>query len=188
MLKLTLANGAVVEIDDGDNGITNRDELSSVFDSTAYLDYNDGDANVNNILFDVADDEDMDDYGMHGDYIRVVSAEWCFAESGYVGCDTFKQFVQAEMNRYCEDGADWCYDVIMHGCAGGTVSSLIYTSDIIKVLSEHARDIQFKVQEIADNIGGMDDFMTDFTFDRLVWMCFEETVRDVLLKLELDDV
>ena len=99
-----------------------------------------------------------------------------------------ERFVQCEMDRYCADGADWCYDVITHGCASGCVGSLIYTSDILKVLSEHARDIQYKVQEIAENIGGMDDFMTDFTFDRLVWMCFEETVRDALMRLNLDDV
>lgn len=195
MLTLTLANNATVEIKENtENAIRNIDELDGLFSGAAYISYpvkdNEAHANPADMLFNLEPEIDpAKEYDRP--YQRVKDATWNFAESyptpdGYKA-DGFKGFVQDEMNKHCKENVYWCHDVIIHGCAGGTVPSLIYTSDCLKVLAEHPSDIELQIQEIAENIG-LEDFMEDFSFDKLVWLCFEQTVRDVLSNLQLDDI
>ena len=197
MLTLTLINGDTVEIKENtDNAIRNIDELDSLFSGTACIYYtvenSKAHADPDNMLFDL--EPGVDEIIKYGTpYQRIKGAAWNFAEGyntpdGYK-TDGFKGFVQDEMNKHSKESVYWCHDVITHGCAGGTVPSLVYTSDCLKVLAEHTRDIESQIQEIAENIG-LEGFMNfdDFSFDKLVWMCFEETVRDVLSNLQLDDI
>ena len=195
MLTLTLLNNDTVEIKENvDNAIRNIDELDSLFSGTACIYYtlkdSMGNANPEDMLFDLEPGIDpADEYDTS--YQRIKDATWNFADSyktpdGYK-TEGFKGFVQDEMNKHSKESVYWCHDVIVHGCAGGTVSSLIYTSDCLKVLAEHTRDIESQIQEIAENIG-LEGFMNDFSFDKLVWLCFEQTVRDVLSNLQLDDI
>ena len=196
MLKLTLVNDDTVEInEDTENCIKNADQLSSLFEGTAAIYYVDPDtdndtpySDPEDMLFNLRPKEAIDET-----YIRIKSAEWNFARGyqtihGYRP-DTWQAFVQKEMNSYCQDDARWCYDVALRGCENGSVSSLIHTEDILKVLVEHSRDIEHKIREIGEDYqdGSFMDF-SQFTFSNLIWMCYEQTVKDVLRSIELEDI
>ena len=102
----------------------------------------------------------------------------------WYGDSDFETFAADWMTRHPESLKDLC----MHGCQSGVVSELIYTSDIKGYLHEYYLDIQEIVCEIYEDIGEPSFMSKDFSFDQLVWMCFEETVRKALYALELDDI
>ena len=195
MLTLTLVNDDTLEITENkENAIRNINELNSLFSGTAAIKYNDDPTigfqehryDFSDMLFELEPGiNPTKEYG--APYQRIKDATWTFA-NGYV-LDGFKSFVQDEMNKHSKDSIYWCHDVITHGCASGTVSSLIYTSDCLKVLAEHASDIENKINQIGEDFGESYSMnYANFSFDKLIWMCFEETVRDVLSNLQLDDI
>jgi len=197
LLKLTLANGKVIEIDEHEeNAIRNSDELRSLFNGTACIYHYEEEGKE-----DFTDPEDMlfelevgiDPAKEYDEpYQRITKVKWNFAdhymtETG-MKAEGFKGFVEDQMNEHSEDDVYWCYDVANHGCASGTVGCLIYTSDCLKVLAEHSRDIEGIIQEIGEDLGAKAIDLKDFTFDKLVWMCFEQTLRDALQALYLEDI
>ena len=138
-----------------------------------FLPYNQFGELIRSLPIDEQSKLEEDDY-----YYQVSEVEW-------EGNTNFESFVTKWMN----ENPSALKDVITYGCASGCVGSLIYTSDCLKVLAEHALDIQHKIQQIAEDFGN-GEFMdfTDFSFDKLIWMCFEQTVREVLSNLQLDDI
>ena len=198
MLKLTLANEDTVDIDKNtDNCIRNNEHLNSIFSGNASIYYVDEDQEGPVYV-------DPEDIVFHpenaikteGDpsYQRITKAEWDFKtghETIYGGYRTnsWEAFVEDEMNKYSQTDANWCYDVINQGCATGCVKSLVYKADILKILVEHSIDLEHEIREIGKRFGdgSFMDF-SEFNFSNLVWMCFEEKIREVLNNLDLEDV
>ena len=205
LLTITLENGETYEIDEyEENAIQDKDDLTSVFEGTAAIyhvpatDDDEAFTDPEEMVFHLDPDEDPNEgtdpnQPFSKPFVRIKSAEWDFAGGyenplGYRG-EGFKGYVQNEMNENSKEELGWCYDVIHNGCASGCVGGLVYTSDCLKVLAQHAYEIQNMVQEIAGEYGSDENIkLEEFSFDKLVWMCFEEVVRDALRKLELNDV
>ena len=207
LLMLTLENGETYGIDEyEENAIADKDDLTSLFNGTAAIYYvppntksdnSKGFIGPEDMLFNLEPGEDPNEGTDPNEefsqpFTRIKSVEWDFAggyenPAGYRG-EGFKAYVQNKMNENSKDNVGWCYDVIHHGCASGCVDGLVYTSDCLKVLAEHAYELQSMIQEIASDYGTDESMkLEEFSFDKLIWMCFEEVVRDALRKLELND-
>ena len=116
-------------------------------------------------------------------YFQVETAEWS-------GSTEFEKYVADWMN----DNPDSYKDLITNGCISGMVPDLIYENQIIEHIQEYKRDLEIIIQEIANNLdmgflfGQCEYKPSNFTFNKLVWMCFEETVRKTLQHFQLSDI
>ena len=116
---------------------------------------------------------------------------WQVSEIAWEGETGFEEFVATWMN----ESQDAYKDLLTNGCQSGMVSELVYHYQVISCIKAHKRELEGIVQEIADEFGDMGFLFgkcewnpKDFSFDRLVWMCFEETVKTALHTLQLEDV
>jgi hypothetical protein len=99
-----------------------------------------------------------------------------------------------------EDCLDFIKDVLSGGCINGTVRGLIYTADCVAFYRKHKKDIQKLVADSMSACG--EDSMRDWfgvKFDcedpfceedenqnLLAWFGFEETLRTLAERIELD--
>ena len=147
--------------------------------SGGYIPYDELGTPVRDLHPDEQADMDEDDY-----YYQIETAEW-------EGDSDFESFVAEWMN----ENKDSYKDLVTNGCVSGMVSKLVYHSQVLDCIREHKRELEMIVQDIAENLGDMDFLFglceynkRDFSFDRLVWMCFEETVRQTVGQLDLSDI
>jgi len=144
-----------------------------------YLPYN-----WEGVLIRDLDPDEQEELDEDEHYYQVETAEWS-------GTTDFETFVANWMN----DNRDAYKDLITNGCVSGMVGELVYHSQVLDCIREHKRDLEIIVQEIAESLGDMGFLFgqceyrpSNFTFDRLVWMCFEHSVREALLQFQLSDV
>lgn len=99
-----------------------------------------------------------------------------------------------------EDCEGFVKDVLSGGCINGTVGELTYTDDCVAFYRKHKRDIQKLVTELMSDIGedslkGLfgDKFDSEDLFceedenqNLLAWFGFEEALRTLAYRIELD--
>ena len=211
-LKLTLANGDTIEGYEIANYIKDFDALRTLLNQEAvvhptnydweeceqsfqkaeqdnveingeggaYLPYDRYGKLVRNLEPDEQEWLDEDDY-----YYQIAEVEWQPQNNS-----EFEAFVANWMG----ENGDYLQDLTVHGCVNGTVSELSTQQQISQVIEKHRAEIEMKVQEIYDSFGEIDFLFSKgynnhgFTFNRLIWMCFEETVKEALQRLDLEDV
>ena len=117
-------------------------------------------------------------------YYQIETAEW-------VGKSDYELYVANWMN----DHHDSYKDIVTHGCVNGTMSDLVHHNQILQHIKYYKTELEVIIQEIADSLDDMGFLFgqseynkRDFSFDRLVWMCFEETVRQTVAQLNLNDI
>lgn len=83
-----------------------------------------------------------------------------------------------------EDISDYMKQVYEYGCINGTVSSLIYYSDIRPVFEKYYDDIleifNHNLCEFGQPPCG------EVNFNNLTWLAYEETIRDLGLDLGME--
>ena len=98
------------------------------------------------------------------------------------------------------ESEDFIHDVLLGGCANGTVGELIYYSDTIAFYRRHKKDIQKLVTELmsdcgedsmkglfGDNFDAEDPFCEgDQNQNLLAWFGFEEALKTLADRIELD--
>ena len=211
-LKIQLANATQIDMDEINEHINDSDELTLFMDKKVlvhpttlswiespqlfehaerdneedsdgngggYLPYVDTGELARDHTTKTGETVDEDDY-----YYQVSDIEW-------EGETEFEEYVANWMNENPESYKD----LITHGCISGMIPDLLYHNQILECLRDYKRDLENIIQEIADNLGDMGFLFgqcqynsNDFSFDRLIWMCFEETVRQTLSNLDLDDI
>ena len=192
-LKVTLANGETLELS-GDNTTELRyaHQIQTIQETRAMMDPYDSDCwiRVDEPYIKYAEtcseeeDENPTPFSEFDiDYYRIRHAEW----EVYGNHDNFEEYVCSWMN----DNPESLKDVITHGCINGAVPELIYHKQVMDCLVKYKNEIQHKAQEIVDDTGDA-NFLFDpnnggFSIDKLVWMCFEETVRNALAQFDLED-
>lgn len=162
-LHVTLENQEELQIDES-FGLGNSDNLNLLIEKGIYID-------PDNLHWD----EDKE-----AGYLGVQSVKW-------VGNSDFEKYVAKWMNK--ERGNPTIYtDLIMNGIASG-ITHLIWSKECLRVIGKFGWDLQSILDDMHDSIGEMEFLFKDgFTFDRVVWCCFEETVRTALMDLQLDDI
>lgn len=82
-----------------------------------------------------------------------------------------------------EEIVTYISDVLNHGCQSGIVTSLIYTSDTKNFTKNYLDEVLEILDELIQNIG-----IPAFTIDSnsLAWLAYEETLRQLILELDLD--
>ena len=130
------------------------------------------------LIRDLPDDEQSeiteDEY-----YYQIAEIQW-------EGENDFETFVANWMNR----NRDSYKDLVTHGCVSGMVGELIYHNQIIQCIKKHKHDLEAIIQDLADSLDNMNFLFkpNNFSFDILVWMCFEETVKKALQNLDIEDI
>jgi hypothetical protein len=98
------------------------------------------------------------------------------------------------------ESEDFVKDVLSGGCVNGTVGELIYTADCVAFYRKHKKDIQKLVTELmsdcgidsmkglfGDNFDAEDPFCEeDENQNLLAWFGFEEALRTLAYRIELD--
>ena len=181
MNQNVLVNAATLQWIDAPEPFQIAEENNEEIDDEGggYLPYDDCGELIRDLDPEEQNELDEDDY-----YYHITKAEW-------VGKSDYEGYVANWMN----ENHDAYRDMITHGCETGMMSDLIYHSQVMEHLKTYKREIEYVVQEIADDLGDMGFLFgqteynkRDFSFDRLVWMCFEETVRNTLRQLDLEDI
>ena len=157
--------------------IAERDNEEGEDGEGANLPYHETGLLIRNVHPEVKAELDENDY-----YYQVAEIEW-------VGKTDYERYVADWMNENRESYKD----MITHGCESGMMSDLIYHSQILSHIEDYKRELECIVQEIYDDIGDLGFLFGanntgDFSFDRLVWMCFEQTVRNTISQLQLNDI
>ena len=188
MLKLKIEDGITLELDpEIYNAITKKLELYSVFEGTAAIQIDpktEKGVNQKEMIFDIPIEENIKE--KYPNYKRILSAEWDFAKQE----NNFLKYVERLMNKYSIENPYWCYHLMQHGCQSGLVAELIYDTDCHRILAEYSYDIEEIVQIIGESFGDQINILkaSEFSFYKLIWLCFEETVRSILYNLELEDI
>lgn len=211
-LKLTLASGDTIEGHEIANHIKNFDSLQLLLNQKAVVhpinhDWVEG---LQSFYEAERDNEEIEDeggghlpYDQFGELIRDLDAD----EQEYLDEDDYYYQItevdwepkrdsefEAFVAKWMKENGEYLQDLTTHGCQNGTVSELVHHQQIWKKLEKHYLDIEIKVQEIYDSLGSMDFLFSrgygssGFTFSKIVWMCFEETVKEALQRLDLEDV
>ena len=126
-------------------------------------------------LLESHDEMDKEECYMIDDEL-VIDTEW-------IGETDFEQWVADWM----DDNPENIRDVLEYGCINGTVSDLTYTDDIQATFDGYQEDIFNKMNEIVENYGSLPNNF-EYNPTNITWMVFEETIRDALHALELEDI
>ncbi len=168
MIRLTLTTGEIVTVE-WDNGITTNEELDSVFSGTACVDRNNGDPNVHNMLFGVAEDENLEDYSVHGDYVRVTSAKWVDGDPP----NSFHGYVIDYMNT---QGIKTLFDI-----ADGNDPAY----KIMDAISNYTMGFEEAVEELINDDGLEFVFGNRFSLYNLFSLVVREIVREYLRGIDM---
>ena len=193
-LKITLANGETLELN-GDNTteLKYAHQIRTIQETRAMMDPYDSDCwiEVNEPYIKFAEtcskeeDENPTPFSEFDiNYYRIRHAEWEICGEH----DSFEEYVCNWMN----ENPGSLQNVMTKGCIDGTVSELTHHTQITDCLIKYQHSIEHKAQEIVENFGNA-EFLFDpnnsgFSLDKLVWTCFEETIREALNQFQLEDV
>ena len=211
-LKLTLANGDTIEGYEIADHVKDFDALQLLLNQKAVVHPTNHDwvEGLQSFYEAERDNKEIEDeggghlpYDQFGELIRNLDAD----EQEYLDQDDYYYQItevnwepkigsefEAFVAKWMKENGEYLQDLTTHGCQNGTVSELIHHQQIWEKLKKHYLDIEIKVQEIYNSLGSMDFlFSTDhgstgFTFNKVLWMCFEETVRESLQHLDLEDI
>ena len=166
--------GDQLEFDD--LSISEWEDLEDLFEGRKMIDLNSYE--IEDFAQEVIEDPDEK-------YIKVKGAQWNLTNGGRE--NGFDLYVQSWMNESeVSDLRDLMEGGIDSGC-----TDLIWTETCHEVLIKYIGDIETKVEEYADEFGGIAElvngiFPNGFHFEVFVKLAFEETVRNALIALELD--
>ena len=209
-LKIELADGTEIDTDEFAEHIRSTDTLTTILNQEVVvhpdtLQWIDGIQSFEEAEANNPEDDDgaggYIPYDSHGVPIRTLHPEekelidedeyyYQISEIKWVGKTHYEQFVAQWMN----ENRDSYKGLIYNGCISGMVGELIYHNQVLDCIKEHKSELEAIIQETANSLGDMgflfgeSEHSSDFSFDKLVWMCFEQTVRNTLNHLMLTDI
>ena len=155
--------------------------------------------------------KDLETFFNGNAYINPVTLDWC---EGETSTDAYKHIKRARW--YGETGfekyvAKWLnshqsVEMYRDLCEGRIAGS---SERAMKILRKYRADLNNRINELVDGIGGLEGFWSiffkdskksykypfgtiyfnsDFSFERLVHICFEDGVREALVMLNIEDI
>ena len=129
------------------------------------------------------DDIPQDEADIPEDSFKIYAISWSNESS------EFEEYVSEWLND-CDSAVEW--KDLLHGGVQSGMTELIHTSTAMEVFGQFKSDIEAKVQQVVGDLGDaeflFDDKRGGFSLDKIVWLAFEETVRDALSIFGLEDI